>query len=94
MCVCVYIYMYIYTGQARRLAGASAGSRTTATCGKWNSNYHGARPVHLIITMIKWIRPSRLSIKNSLSVWLAESGRRVFGEQGALLARPTGVPRS
>ena len=25
-----------------------------------------ARPVHLIITMIKWIRTSRLSIKNSL----------------------------
>jgi len=25
------------------------------------------RPVHLIITMIKWIRTSRLSIKNSLS---------------------------
>ena len=24
---------------------------------------HGARPVHLIITMIKWIRTSRLSIK-------------------------------
>ena len=31
------------------------------------SNSHGARPVHLIITMIKWIRTSRLSIKNSLS---------------------------
>jgi len=29
-------------------------------------NSHGARPVHLIITMIKWIRTSRLSIKNSL----------------------------
>jgi len=28
---------------------------------------HGARPVHLIITMIKWTRTSRLSIKNSLS---------------------------
>ena len=28
---------------------------------------HGARPVHLTITMIKWIRTSRLSIKNSLS---------------------------
>jgi len=28
---------------------------------------HDARPVHLIITMIKWIRNSRLSIKNSLS---------------------------
>jgi len=33
--------------------------------GKGNSNSHGARPVHLIITMIKWIRTSRLSIKNS-----------------------------
>ena len=36
--------------------------------GKGNSNPHGARPVHLIITMIKWIRTSRLSIKNSLSL--------------------------
>ena len=36
-------------------------------CGNGNSNSHGARPVHLIITMIKWIRTSRLSIKNSLS---------------------------
>ena len=30
--------------------------------GKENSNSHCARPVHLIITMIKWIRTSRLSI--------------------------------
>ena len=29
--------------------------------GDWNS--HGARPVHLIISMIEWIRTSRLSIK-------------------------------
>ena len=35
--------------------------------GKGNSNSQGARPVHLITTMIKWIRTSRLSIKNSLS---------------------------
>ena len=35
--------------------------------GKGNSNSHGARPVHLIITMVQWIR-SRLSIKNSLSL--------------------------
>jgi len=35
--------------------------------GKGNSNSHGARPVHLIITMITWIRTSRLSINNSLS---------------------------
>jgi len=30
-------------------------------------NSHGARPVHQIISMIKWIRTSRLSIKNSPS---------------------------
>ena len=35
--------------------------------GKGNSNSHGARPVQLIITMIKWIRTSGLLIKNSLS---------------------------
>ena len=32
----------------------------------------GARPVHPIITMIKWIRASRLSIKNSLSVGMQQ----------------------
>ena len=36
--------------------------------GKGNSNSHGARPVHQIISMIKWIRTSRLSIKHSLSL--------------------------
>jgi len=36
--------------------------------GKGDSNSHGGRPVHLIITMIKWIRTSRLSKKNSLSL--------------------------
>jgi len=35
--------------------------------GKGNSNSHGARPIYLIITMIKWIRTSRLSIQNYLS---------------------------
>jgi len=35
--------------------------------GNGNSTSHGARPVRLIIKMIKWIRTSRLSIKNSLS---------------------------
>ena len=40
--------------------------------GRGQANSHGARPAHLIITMIKWIRTSRLSIKNSLS--LAELG--------------------
>ena len=30
---------------------------------------HGARPVHLILTMVKWIRTGRLSIKNSLALY-------------------------
>ena len=42
--------------------------------GKRNSNSHGARPVHLIITMIKWIQTSRLSIKNSLSLGFRVQG--------------------
>jgi len=35
---------------------------------KRNPNSNGARPVHLIITMITWIRSSRLTIKKSLSL--------------------------
>ena len=43
----------------------------------------GIRPVHLIITMIKWIRTSRLSIKNSLSRGqdLNEATRQLGGHQ-------------
>jgi len=52
--------------------------------GKGNSNSHGARPVHLIITMIKWIRTSRLSIKNSLSRYHSVS---YAGFVGAVLLR-------
>ena len=33
--------------------------------GKGNSNSHGARPAHQTISMIRWIRTSRLLIKNS-----------------------------
>ena len=36
--------------------------------GKGNSNSDSARPVHLIIAMIMWIRTRRLSIKKSLSL--------------------------
>jgi len=56
--------------------------------GKGNSNSHGARPVHPIITKIKWIRTRRLSIKNSLytcALGGEVSGRRQpasAGEQG------------
>ena len=41
--------------------------------GKENSNSHGARQVNPSITMIKSVRTSRLSIKNSLCVGLIES---------------------
>ena len=40
--------------------------------GKGNSNSHGARPVHQIISIIKWIWTSSSSLKNSLS--LADQG--------------------
>jgi len=42
--------------------------------GKGNSNSHGARPVHLVITIIEWIRTSRLSIKDSLCLWRFRGG--------------------
>ena len=35
--------------------------------GKGNSKSQGSRPVHQIISMIKWIGTGKLSIKNSLS---------------------------
>ena len=40
--------------------------------GKGNSKSHGARPVHLFITMTQRIRTSRLSLKTSLSLELVE----------------------
>ena len=46
--------------------------------GKGSSNSHGARPDHLIIGMIKWIRTSRLSERNPLFSPPA-SGSGVYG---------------
>ena len=56
-----------------------------------NSSPHGARPVNLTITMIKWIRTSRLSITNSLFV--GEVNRMGRNSQGRSKLPPTGVPR-
>ena len=60
---------------SRRVSKCCSVSRAGATSsrpasvkwldGKWSSNSHGARPVRLIITIIKLIRTSRLSIKSS-----------------------------
>ena len=58
--------------------------------GKGNSNSHGAKPVHLIITiitMIKWIRTSRMSITQFLSLTTGSEKERererTKGRQGA-----------
>ena len=65
--------------------------------GKGNSNSLGARPVHQIITMIKWIRTRRLSIKNSLSlpyrgVSLIRN-RPPLGPYSSIRLGPCGGPR-
>ena len=48
----------------------------------------GARPVHLIVTMIKWIRTSRLSIKNS-HYWRKRGHDAALGRAEALNLRTT-----
>jgi len=58
--------------------------------GKGNSNSHGARPVHLIITMVKWIRTSRLSM-NSLSI--CRLARRTRGASRWCFSRSTSPRR-
>ena len=70
-----YLFRSIVCTRLRRMHCIS---RWLTCWGKGNSNSHGARPVHLIITMIRWIRTSRLSIKNSLC-W----GSRTIGGDAA-----------
>ena len=53
--------------------------------GKGNSNSHGARPVHQTIAVMKWIRTSRFSIKNSLSSGCACSAVPTRGGPGLKL---------
>ena len=64
--------------------------------GKGNSNSHGARLVHLIITMIKWIRTSRLAIKNSPSRVSGEGRRKPVGQarRDAVPSEPLGMIRA
>ena len=51
---------------------------------KGNSNSHCARPVHLSISMMKWIRTTRLSIKKSLSELsgFTQQGKSPFSKRG------------
>ena len=48
--------------------------------GKRNLSSLGARPVHQTITMIKWIRTSRLSVKKSLSLGIGEDNAKNHSE--------------
>jgi len=54
--------------------------------GKGNSNSHGARPDHQIISMIKWIRTSVLSIKNALP--RRQAGNEVVQYDAGRAAQP------
>jgi len=68
--------------------------------GKENSNSHGARPVYYNIYSMWWIRTSRLSIKNSLSLQMAPPAteaaswlcRRREGLQGYLAHKKQASP--
>ena len=57
---------------ARRRCSSS--SRATPPATRRRLSVTCARPVHQIISMIKWIRTSRLSIKNSLALQGCTSG--------------------
>ena len=57
--------------------------------GKGNSNAYGARPVHQIISMIEWIRTSRLSMQNyvfnsDISLFQSSSLSWVFNKDVSL----------
>jgi len=69
--VLIYCRIKIYYRDNRKVHPLSSRGARKADIrlpGKGNSNSHGARPVHQILSMIKWIRTSMLSIKNSLSL--------------------------
>ena len=76
--------------QSRRGGADAVGSRKAGVSPpeQGNSNSHGARPVHLIISMMKWVRIRKLSTHTFLSLhhlpvasgqtWLTGTGQTVF----------------
>ena len=65
-------------GSGIQISGTSSRKADIRLPGKGNSNSHGATPSAQIIAMMKWIRTSRSSIKNSLSAFRT-SRWAVFG---------------
>ena len=93
----IYIYIYIYIhihiyiyACPSRYADIAAELSMLAAPGKVDIRLpgkgNGARPVRQIIVMIKWIRTSRLSIKNSLSLCACPS--RYIAAELSMLAAP------
>jgi len=76
LCLCISLALSLSLSLARSLSLSLCAARACAPLtlslayvrltGKGNSNSHGARPVHLITTMTKRIRTSRLSTKSCL----------------------------
>ena len=73
--------------KATPLASERRGDTLQGNPSKRNSNSCGARPVHLIITMLQWIRTSGLSIKESLSLTPQPSQRYTAAEVAQFMAR-------
>ena len=71
--------------------GLVAGRGERRGVGSWNSNSHGTRPVHLIITMKKWTRTRRLSLKNSLPLNPFAKTLRVSAAEQAGTCPATGL---
>ena len=81
-------------GQRGRPCGACPRKVDVRLAGKGDSNSHGARPDHLIITMIEWIRTSRFSIKNSLSGACRPARGGPAASQGHLAHQKQHTPRT
>ena len=60
--------------------------------GKRNSDSHGTRPVHQIISTIKWIRTRRLSIKNALSVLAGFTGASMSSRRDHMVLPQPSIP--
>ena len=67
---------FLRKGQMFAQVGRSHGKVDVTLPGKGNSSSHGARQVHLIITMIKWIQTSGLPINDFLSLWAKSKPER------------------
>ena len=75
--------MYGRTEECPSLARSNHRKVDVRLPGKGNSNSYGARPLHLIITMIKWIRKTdEVSSSGAIEPMMVESGAQVLAGTG------------